>query len=129
MMMMCKADISLLTYEWIPHYHKVYLHYRFPLHCFSNDLQPFPVWDVTHECTNWDKINTWTTERALDMNNIPVHPELMGGWVDPETMSADARYFLDQVKVYEDQKEKDKEDALRAKVLGEVDANNCSCRL
>jgi hypothetical protein len=22
MMMMCKADISLLTYEWIPHYHK-----------------------------------------------------------------------------------------------------------
>lgn len=85
------------------------------------------MWDVTHECTNWDKINAWTTERALDMNNIPVHPELMGGWVDPANMSADARYFLDQVRVYEAKKEKDREDALRAKVLGEQGNAKCNC--
>ena len=35
-------------------------------------------------------------------------------------MSADARYFLDQVRVYEAKKQKDREEVMRAKVLGEA---------
>ena len=77
------------------------------------------------------------------MSNIPVHPELyvdptsstdsvanadfrvfrMGGWVDPDTMSADARYFLEQVRVYEAQKEKNREDAMRASILPDEDSS------
>ena len=91
-------------------------------------MKPFPVWDVQHECVNFDKLNAWTHERALDMNNIPIHPETMGGWIDPETMSADAKYFLEQVHIYEERKEKEREEALRAKILGPgPDAHNCSC--
>jgi hypothetical protein len=44
----------------------------------------------------------------------------MGGWVDPDTMSADAKYFLEQVRIYEAQKEKDREDAMRAAILGDA---------
>jgi hypothetical protein len=43
----------------------------------------------------------------------------MGGWVDPDTMSADAKYFLEQVRIYEAQKQKDREDALRVAALGD----------
>lgn len=39
--------------------------------------------------------------------------------MDPETMSADAKYFLDQVRVYEAKKLKDKEDAMRVAILGD----------
>jgi len=42
----------------------------------------------------------------------------MGGWVDPDTMSADARYFLQQVRDYEAKKQKAKEDDMRAHILG-----------
>jgi hypothetical protein len=61
------------------------------------------------------------------MNNVPVHPELMGGWVDPATMSADAKYFLETVREYEAKKEKDREEAFRTKVFGLQDTHNCSC--
>jgi hypothetical protein len=43
---------------------------------FELTFAAFPVWDVTHECTNWEKLNAWAGERSLDMSNIPVHPEL-----------------------------------------------------
>jgi len=48
----------------------------------------------------------------------------MGGWVDPETMSADARYFLQQVRDYEAKKQQAKEDGMRAHILGEENHEN-----
>ena len=48
----------------------------------------------------------------------------MGGWVDPDTMSADAKYFLEQVRIYEAQKEKDREDEMRASILGDGDGGS-----
>lgn len=39
--------------------------------------------------------------------------------MDPDAMSADARYFLQQVRDYEANKQKAKEDEMRAHILGE----------
>lgn len=54
--------------------------------------------------------------RATLTLNLP----RMGGWVDPDTMSADAKYFLEQVRIYEAQKQKDREDEMRAAILGDT---------
>lgn len=45
----------------------------------------------------------------------------MGGWVDPDTMSEDAKYFLEQVRIYEAKKQQDREDEMRADILGDTE--------
>jgi hypothetical protein len=40
----------------------------------------------------------------MDIANLPVHPELRGGYVDPATVSKDAKYFLQQYHEYKEKK-------------------------
>ena len=59
----CRADVSLLTYEWKPHYRK-----------------PWPRFDVVHECRDWDAVAEWAEVHAVDTKGkILVNPE-MGKW-------------------------------------------------
>jgi hypothetical protein len=61
----------------------------------------------------------------MDMTNTPVHPELRGGYVDPETMSKDAKFFLKQVHEYRAKKEQAEEDARLAKEKGTHGEHSC----
>ena len=58
---MCKADVSLLTFDWVP-----------------NDRAPRPDFDVEHECKNWDRIDAWAQEHRFDIfdERTLVHPTL-----------------------------------------------------
>lgn len=57
---MCRADIGLLTYEWRPKYRK-----------------PWPKFDVTHQCRNWDNIARWAEDHSVDTRGgILMHPDL-----------------------------------------------------
>ncbi|PVH78108.1 hypothetical protein DL98DRAFT_590632 [Cadophora sp. DSE1049] len=47
---MCKADTTLMTYEWLP---------DFP--------GPWPNFGIQHECVNWEKIDNWSKERSIDI--------------------------------------------------------------
>jgi hypothetical protein len=76
--------------------------------------KPFPDWSVTHECTNWEKLDAWAHERVMAMTNTPVHPELRGGYVDPATMSKDAKFFLEQVHEYKAKKKQAEEKAMHS---------------
>lgn len=62
---MCKADITLMTYSWLP---------DFP--------GPWPNFNVEHECVNWESIQQWSKSRAIDVFNPKYlqHPTL-GQWV------------------------------------------------
>lgn len=58
---MCRGDIALTTYKWIPDY-----------------SLPWPDFGLAHECRNWESIDQWASERAIDVNDysLIVHPEL-----------------------------------------------------
>ena len=62
---MCKADVTLLTYQWIPQFHR-----------------PWPDFEIKHECVNWDSIHEWATDHSFngfddDLIKHPnFHPEL-----------------------------------------------------
>lgn len=58
---MCRGDIALTTYKWIPNY-----------------SLPWPDFGLAHECRNWESIDKWASERAIDVNDysLIVHPEL-----------------------------------------------------
>lgn len=75
---------------------------------------------MSHECTNWEKLDSWAHEHVVDWTNVPVHPELRGGYIDPESMSRDARYFLEQVHIYEARKAKEREE--KAKAIAGIEA-------
>ncbi|KAK0121763.1 hypothetical protein ONS95_010049 [Cadophora gregata] len=47
---MCKADTALMTYEWLP---------DFP--------GPWPNFGIQHECVNWETIDNWSKQRAIDI--------------------------------------------------------------
>lgn len=58
---MCKADFSLLTYDWIPNYRK-----------------PWPNFKMDHECVDWKAFDDWAGERSFSLfdQKSLVHPEL-----------------------------------------------------
>ncbi|PYH68546.1 oxidase ustYa family protein [Aspergillus vadensis CBS 113365] len=58
---MCKADISLLTFTWD-----------------STDRAPKPNFVIEHECANWDKVDKWAEEHRFDIfdETTLVHPTL-----------------------------------------------------
>lgn len=58
---MCKADTSLMSFEWRP-----------------DTQMPFPSFQIEHECRNWDSLVEWSRERSLDINDLSllVHPTL-----------------------------------------------------
>lgn len=57
--LMCKADVSIVTYDWL-----------------DNHRRPFPNFNVQHECRSFDAVNDWARERSLDIfdNSSLVHP-------------------------------------------------------
>jgi hypothetical protein len=58
---MCKADYSLITYDWLP---------TFP--------RPWGNWAIEEECIDWEKLDAWAGERSFsifDQKSL-VHPEL-----------------------------------------------------
>ena len=57
----CKADVALLTYDWIPGYRR-----------------PWPNFSVQHECRNWNTIDQWAADHYLDIDDqvSVVHPQL-----------------------------------------------------
>ncbi|GLB00649.1 hypothetical protein AtubIFM57143_009701 [Aspergillus tubingensis] len=58
---MCKADVSLLTFTWDP-----------------TDRAPKPNFVVEHECANWDKVDKWAEEHRFDIfdETTLIHPTL-----------------------------------------------------
>ncbi|KAF4627068.1 hypothetical protein G7Y89_g11085 [Cudoniella acicularis] len=58
--LMCKADISIVTYDWL-----------------DNHRRPFPNFNVQHECRSFEAIDAWAGERRLNIfdNSSLVHPE------------------------------------------------------
>jgi hypothetical protein len=61
LLIMCKADVSLQTYDWL-----------------DNNPRPFANFKIEHECFNWDVVNEWAKERSFDLydNRTLVHPTL-----------------------------------------------------
>ncbi|KAK4870691.1 hypothetical protein LT330_005039 [Penicillium expansum] len=59
--LMCHADISIYTYDWIPNYRK-----------------PWPNFRVDHECVNWELLDDWAKEHSFSIYDQAslVHPEL-----------------------------------------------------
>lgn len=62
---MCNADVSLLTFDWIPNFHK-----------------PWPNFRIMHECANWEAIEKWAWDHYFDgfdeslIKHPDFHPEL-----------------------------------------------------
>ncbi|ETS85843.1 hypothetical protein PFICI_03868 [Pestalotiopsis fici W106-1] len=59
--LMCKADISLGSYDWV-----------------DNNRRPLTNFRSEHSCYNWDKVNNWARDRHFDIydNVTLVHPFL-----------------------------------------------------
>ncbi|KAG0159721.1 hypothetical protein PDIDSM_7245 [Penicillium digitatum] len=66
---MCRGDIALTTYKWIPNY-----------------SLPWPDFGLAHECRNWERIDNWASKRAIDVNDysLIVHPELGPAFLEPD---------------------------------------------
>lgn len=58
---MCRADISVTTYSWLPNYQL-----------------PWPDFELEHQCRNWDTIDEWSAKRAIDIHDLTlvIHPQL-----------------------------------------------------
>ncbi|PMD17890.1 hypothetical protein NA56DRAFT_577983, partial [Hyaloscypha hepaticicola] len=62
---MCKADVSILTYDWMPQFHR-----------------PWPNFEIQHKCANWDHIQDWAEAHSFDgfderlVKHPNYHPEL-----------------------------------------------------
>jgi len=59
--LMCKGDVSLLTFSWV-----------------SDDRAPEPNFEIEHECVNWVKLDNWAKEHSFDLfdEKLLVHPTL-----------------------------------------------------
>jgi hypothetical protein len=66
-LVMCKADVSLQTYDWL-----------------DNTPRPFANFKIEHECYNWDVVNEWAKKRSFDLydNVTLIHPTL--GMLSPD---------------------------------------------
>ena len=58
---MCRADIQVLTYKWLP-----------------DALFPAADKSSPHECVNWEKLYDWSEKNSVDMfePGVLVHPIL-----------------------------------------------------
>lgn len=58
---MCHADLTVVTYDWIPNYRK-----------------PWPNFEVEHECLNWESLTSWERQNSFNGNDQKslVHPDL-----------------------------------------------------
>ncbi len=58
---MCKGDVSLLTFEWMP-----------------KERAPKPNFDIEHDCVNWDTLDNWAESQRFDIfdEKSLVHPDL-----------------------------------------------------
>ncbi|KAJ4301949.1 hypothetical protein N0V90_004045 [Kalmusia sp. IMI 367209] len=58
---MCNADFTLLTYDWLPNYRK-----------------PWPNFNVDYECVNWAILDEWAEKRVFSLfdQKSLVHPQL-----------------------------------------------------
>ncbi|KAL0778752.1 hypothetical protein CaCOL14_005010 [Colletotrichum acutatum] len=61
MALMCKADISIGSYDWV-----------------DNNRRPLTNFRTEHSCYNWDLVNNWARDRHFDIydNVTIVHPFL-----------------------------------------------------
>jgi hypothetical protein len=57
---MCKADISILTFDWV-----------------DNNRKPLPNFQIEQECYNWDTLDKWAAQHAFDVfdNKTLLHPK------------------------------------------------------
>ncbi|KAM0802501.1 hypothetical protein BDR22DRAFT_887289 [Usnea florida] len=67
--LMCKADVSLETFDWV-----------------DNNRAPQPHFDIEHECKNWESIDGWARDHAFDIFNEKtlVHPTLGPSYPEAE---------------------------------------------
>ncbi|RDL29901.1 uncharacterized protein BP5553_10528 [Venustampulla echinocandica] len=58
---MCNADFSVITYDWLPNYRR-----------------PWANFKVDGECVNWEKLDAWAGDRFFSLfdQKALVHPEL-----------------------------------------------------
>ncbi|KAJ5873693.1 uncharacterized protein N7529_002123 [Penicillium soppii] len=62
---MCNADLSINTFDWIPNYPK-----------------PWPNFEVVHKCANWESIEEWVLANSFNgfdpdlIRHPDYHPEL-----------------------------------------------------
>ncbi|KAI0895695.1 hypothetical protein F4806DRAFT_467652 [Annulohypoxylon nitens] len=65
---MCNADLSINTFEWIPNFRR-----------------PWPNFQVTHECANWDSIKQWAWANSFNGydDNLIKHPDFHPELPDP----------------------------------------------
>jgi hypothetical protein len=56
---MCRSDVGLLTYDWMPQFRR-----------------PWPNFEISHECANWDAIQEWAVEHSFNGfdPNLIKHP-------------------------------------------------------
>ena len=56
---MCGADVSLITYDWLDNY-----------------AAPYPNFDVVHQCRSFEAVDKWANQHALDVfdGTSLVHP-------------------------------------------------------
>ncbi|QPH12467.1 hypothetical protein C2857_004664 [Epichloe festucae Fl1] len=85
---MCNADVSLLTFDWIPNFHK-----------------PWPNFRIVHECANWEAIEEWAWAHFFNgfdeslIKHPNFHPELPGPF-DYSTAATDALVEPDGLQSY-----------------------------
>lgn len=58
---MCQADFSIITYDWLPNYRR-----------------PWANFKVDGECMNWEALDSWAGERFFSLfdQEALVHPDL-----------------------------------------------------
>jgi hypothetical protein len=59
--LMCNADASIITYDWLPNYKR-----------------PWGNWHVEAECVDWEKLDGWAGKQAFSLfdQKSLVHPDL-----------------------------------------------------
>ena len=50
---MCNADVTLMTFEWIPNFEK-----------------PWANFNVEHQCVDWNTIFDWAMRRSITMTDL-----------------------------------------------------------
>jgi hypothetical protein len=57
---MCKADISILTFDWV-----------------DNNRKPLPNFEIEQECYNWNTLDEWAGQHSFNVfdNKSLIHPK------------------------------------------------------
>ncbi|KAF2033497.1 hypothetical protein EK21DRAFT_58440 [Setomelanomma holmii] len=57
--LMCSADTSMYTFEWVPEDHD----------------RPHPRSHAVRNCVNWDKVEAWANERKVPLDPMLIRPQ------------------------------------------------------